>query len=72
MLISIVRMSGSLAKKLKAMPVFSAYLNSKNDGMKSVLIAGFKYSRAQNLENWSIRTRNKISMLDIFLDKNTT
>jgi hypothetical protein len=54
------------------MPVFSAYLNSKNDGMKSVLIAGFKYSRAQNLESWSVRTRNKINMLDIFLDKNTT
>jgi|LakMenEpi03Aug12_release.lakeMendotaPanAssembly.Ray.scaffolds.fasta_scaffold00367_48 hypothetical protein len=71
MLISIVRMSGWLAKKLKAMPVFSAYLNSKNDGMKSVLIAGLKYSRAQNLESWSIRTRNKINILDIFLDKNT-
>jgi hypothetical protein len=65
-------MRGWLAKKLKAMPVFSAYLNSNNDGIKSVLIAGFKYSRAQNLENWSIRTRNKINMLDIFLDKNTT
>ena len=72
MLISIVRMRGWLAKKLKAMPVFSAYLNSKNDGMKSVLIAGLKYSRAQNLERWSIRTRNKINMLDILLDKNTT
>jgi hypothetical protein len=65
-------MSGWLAKKLKAMPVFSAYLNSKNDGMKSFLIAGLKYSRAQNLESWSIRTRNKINMLDILLDKNTT
>jgi hypothetical protein len=54
------------------MPVFSAYLNSKNDGMKSFLIRGFKYSRAQNLESWSVRTRNKINMLDIFLDKNTT
>jgi hypothetical protein len=24
------------------------------------------------LESWSTRTRNKINMLDIFLDKNTT